>query len=216
VQGGGVVQEDGPYYKRPYYVMEYVAGRDLASWAREKPRSPGACAAMMVRVCEIVDFFHQRAIIHRDLKPQNVIVSFEGDVPKICDFGLAKVEDSKLTRTGDIMGTPQFMPPEQALGEHKKVFTPTDVYSLGAVLYFLLAGEPPFDLVRTITGKRGTLVDLIDRIVREPAPRVRDKNPAVPPALEAIVLKCFEKDPRNRFHTARDLGTALKGLNLPL
>ena len=143
-----------------------------------------------------------------------MIVSFAEDVPKICDFGLAKVEDSQLTRTGDIMGTPQFMPPEQATGS-KRIGPPTDVYSLGAILYYLLTGEPPFDIIRTGT-KRSPLVELIDRIVREPGPRVRAKNPAVPAALESIILKCFEKDPPRRFHQARELGVALRGLNLPL
>ncbi len=217
VQGGGIVNEKGIHEKRPYYVMEYVAGRDLAAWAREKPRSHGQCAAMIARVCEVVDYFHSKMpwVVHRDLKPQNVIVSFEGDVPKICDFGLAKVGDSQLTRTGDIMGTPQFMPPEQARGENKKIGPPTDVYSLGAILYFLLVGEPPFDLIRTGT-KRSPLVELIDRIVRDAPPRVRAKNPAVPNALEGVILKCFQKDPTQRFHNARELGTALRGLNLPL
>jgi tRNA A-37 threonylcarbamoyl transferase component Bud32 len=211
VRAGGVVAEDNLYKDRPYYVMEYVEGRDLSAWAREQPRSVGENVAMMVKICEIVAALHDRPngrpIVHRDLKPQNVLVAKEGDVPKICDFGLAKVEDSKLTRTGDIMGTPQFMPPEQAKGQ-KNVFTAADVYSLGAILYYLLAGEPPFTHPR--------LMDLIRMIERDPPPRVTEKNPQVPSTVEAIILKCLEKSPGKRFPFAGDLGKALAALNLPL
>ena len=207
VRAGGVVREKGPFLDRPYYVMEYVEGRDLAAWLREKKRTPAECAAIVARVCETVNHFHSKLpwIIHRDLKPQNVLVTREGDVPKICDFGLAKIEDSKLTRTGDIMGTPQFMPPEQALGR-KNIGPPTDIYSLGAILYFLLVGDPPFN--------HSQLMTLMSMIERHAPPRVRERNPEIPPALESIVQKCLEKDPLKRFPFAKDLAVALAGLNL--
>jgi serine/threonine-protein kinase len=207
VRAGGIVREKGPFIDRPYYVMEFVEGRDLAAWLRERKRTPAECAALMARVCETVTHFHSKLpwIVHRDLKPQNVLVTREGDVPKICDFGLAKVEDSKLTRTGDIMGTPQFMPPEQALGR-KNIGPPTDIYSLGAILYFLLVGDPPFN--------HSQLMPLMSMIERAPAPRVRERNPEVPAALESIVQKCLEKDPLKRFPFAKDLAVALAGLNL--
>jgi serine/threonine-protein kinase len=213
VQGGGVVTS-GDYEGSPFYVMEYVAGRHLGEWAREKPRSPGAIASMIARIAGIVDFLHARKVIHRDLKPQNVIVSNEADEPKLCDFGLARIADSKLTLSGDIMGTPQFMPPEQALGKRGMIFTGTDIYSLGGMAYYLLTGEPPFDFNHAL--ERGKLVDLMDRISKVPAARPSAKNPAVPPALEAIVLKCLEKEPVKRFHSAKELAVALAGLNLPL
>ncbi|MBI3722985.1 serine/threonine protein kinase [bacterium] len=207
VIGGGVYTQPGEPQGRPYFAMEYVLGRDLGRWAREAPRSAGLCAAMTVTLCDAMHYAHNRGIIHRDLKPQNVLVTNDGDIPKICDFGLAKVAESNLTRTGDVMGTPQYMPPEQILGDRKKIGPPSDVYGLGAILYHLLAGTPPFHSKKIFA--------LTAMVVKDPPAPLRAKNPSVPAALEAIVLKALEKDPVARFHTARDFGRALAGLNLP-
>jgi predicted Ser/Thr protein kinase len=207
VLSGGVVAEEGEYKDKPYFAMEYIAGRDLATWALEKPRTPGACAEAVAVLCEAINYAHERRIVHRDLKPQNVLVTLEGDVMKICDFGLAKITDSDLTRSGDIMGTLQYMPPEQVKGERAKIGPPTDVYALGAVLYHILVGKPPFQAAR--------LMALADMVVRNAAPSIRKSVPAVPAALEAAVMKALEKDPVKRYHTAHDFAVALRSLNLP-
>jgi hypothetical protein len=207
---GGVVS-NGALSGRPYFAMEYIAGRDLGTWAKEtpgsKPRSLREIADMMVKICEAIHFAHNRQIIHRDLKPQNVLVANDGDVPKICDFGLAKVAESDLTSTGDVMGTPQYMPPEQILGDRKKIGPPTDVYGLGAVLYHCLTGGPPFQAAK--------MFKLTEKVIREKTAPPSEKNPGVPPALDAVVLKTLEKDPVKRYITARDLAQALQGLKLP-
>jgi tRNA A-37 threonylcarbamoyl transferase component Bud32 len=207
VLSGGVVTERNPLEGRPYFAMEYVAGRDAATWAREKPRSLREIVDLMVKVSEAIHFAHNRKIIHRDIKPQNVLICHEGDVPKICDFGLAKVAESDLTRTGDVMGTPQYMPPEQILGDRKKIGPPTDIYGLGAVLYQLLTGVPPFNAAKVFK--------LTEMVIRDKPVPPSQKNPAVPKALEALVLKALEKEPINRFITARDFAKALQGLDLP-
>jgi serine/threonine-protein kinase len=207
VLSGGVVAEAGDYQGKPYFAMEYVAGRDLAAWALEKPRTPGACAEAVAILCEAINFAHERGVVHRDLKPQNVLVTHDGDVFKICDFGLAKITDSDLTRTGDIMGTLQYMPPEQVKGERHKIGPPTDVYALGAVLYHILVGGPPFHSAR--------LMALADMVVRNAVPPIREKNKAVSPAFESAVLKALEKDPVKRYHTAHDFAVAIRALKLP-
>lgn len=203
---GGVVQEDGEHTGRPFFVMEHVVGRDLAHWAHEQPRSPAACAAMVATLCDAMAYAHDKGIIHRDLKPQNVLVTADGDVPKICDFGLARIAESNLTRTGDIMGTPQYMPPEQILGDRTKIGPHTDVYGMGAVFYHLLTGAPPFH--------SKNILALTTMVVRDKPVPPRQKNPAVPEALELLVQKALEKDPARRFRTASEMGRAIRSLRL--
>jgi predicted Ser/Thr protein kinase len=202
----GEVKDAGPHQGKPFFAMDYVDGRDLVAWAHEQPRSPKDCAHMVATLCDAMEYTHGKAIIHRDLKPQNVLITRDGDVPKICDFGLAQVkaEGNQLTRTGDVMGTPQYMPPEQAIGDRKKIGPPTDVYALGAILYELLVGRPPF-----VSARLHALIAMVVRDTPQPPSKIAPER-NIPPALEAVVLKALEKDPIKRFHTAGEMGQALR------
>ena len=153
-------------------------------------------------IAEAIHFAHQRGTLHRDLKPQNILID-AADQPRITDFGLAKIakEDSQLTQSGVIMGSPSYMPPEQAAGRLGEVGPASDVYSLGAVLYELLTGRPPFRGESAMATLREVMED-------EPAAPRRLKAD-VPPDLETICLKCLEKSPAARYHTARGLAEEL-------
>jgi predicted Ser/Thr protein kinase len=204
VHGGGLVTT-GDHEGRPYIVMDYIAGRDLDVWSTEKPRSTQDVLRILPPVCAAIDYAHGRGVVHRDLKPGNILVRAEDDAPLICDFGLARYRaGSQLTRTGDILGTPAFMAPEQARGESKLVGPPTDVYALGAILYFLLTGRPPFVGPRTFA--------LLERVVRETPKPPGELNPEITPALDEVVLKALAKGPVDRYHTCGQLKRALEAL----
>jgi Protein kinase domain len=193
----------GEHEGQPYLVMDYIRGRDLAAWVLECPRSPAACSEITAMVCRAMAHAHSKGILHRDIKPANILVKSEGDVPMLCDFGLARyrAETNSLTRTGDILGTPAYMSPEQAVGKKHEIGPATDIYALGAVLFHLLTGRPPF--------VAPTIFSTIDRVVREPAAAPSSINRAVPPALDAVVLKALEKSPLDRYHTAEQLAQAM-------
>ena len=200
----------GPDQGKPYFVMEYVPGRDLATWITEKPRSVPECLAMVRVLCAAMDHAHNRGVIHRDLKPANILVRQGDDHPMICDFGLAKfraaIQDfTQHTNTGEILGTPSYMPKEQALGHHKLVGPPTDAYALGAVLYHLVTGRPPF------LGASAFLT--IAKVVREPPELPSKLNPKISPALEKVIMKFLEKEPRDRYPTCGELGRALAAVS---
>jgi len=130
---------------RPYFVMEYVDGGALSGRIDGEPWPPRDAAKLIAKLAEAIEFSHQQGIIHRDLKPANVLLTQSGE-PKIADFGLAKFldADSSSTKTGDILGTPSYMAPEQAGGVVKNIGPGCDVYALGAIFYELLTGRPPF------------------------------------------------------------------------
>jgi predicted Ser/Thr protein kinase len=198
----------GPEEGKPYYVMEYVPGRDLAAWKGERPRPLVECVRMTVSLCHAMEHAHSRGVIHRDLKPGNVIVREGDDQPTVCDFGLARyrADVQGLTRTGDILGTPSYMAKEQALGERKKIGPPTDVYGLGAMLYFLITGKPPFH--------GATAFLTISKVIEEKPRPPRELDPKIPRPLEDAVLKALAKEPIDRFHTCADLRKALEAIKL--
>ena len=182
----------------PYFAMELVEGRNLAEVAREAPVPVRRAAEWIKTVAEAVQFAHEHGVLHRDLKPSNVLVD-KFDVPHITDFGLAKrvEEDTNLTMTGQVLGTPNYMPPEQAEPKRGPTTAASDVYSLGAMLYHLVTGRAPF-LSQTV---QATLRQVLDQ---EPvSPRLL--NIAVPRDLETIILKCLEKEPPRRYETAKGL-----------
>jgi serine/threonine-protein kinase len=185
----GIVQvyDTGLHDGLPYFALEFCPGGSLADRLDGTPLPPAEAARLVQQLARAVHAAHERGIIHRDLKPGNVLLT-EAGAPKVTDFGLAKRVEAgaTLTRTGAILGTPSYMPPEQARGDHRAVGPAADVYALGAVLYELLGGRPPF--------RGGTAADTLLQVLElEPVPP-RRLQPGVPPDLETVCLKCLEKD----------------------
>ena len=202
------IHEVGLHKGQHYFSMDFVEGQSLADLVRDKPLSARKAAEYVREAAEAVQYAHEQGTLHRDLKPSNIMIDRQSRV-RITDFGLAKrIEgNSNLTLSGQILGTPSYMPPEQALGKRSLIAAASDIYSLGAVLYELLAGRPPFrgeSLVETLKQ-----VETLDPV----APRLL--NPATPADLETICLKCLEKEPHKRYGTAQlladDLGRFLRG-----
>src|SRR5262245_10696807 len=139
------IYEIGEVNGRPYFSMEYVSGGNLAQLLARGPVSPRRAAELVYTLAQAIHAAHEQGVVHRDLKPANVMLTAAG-TPKIADFGLVKRlgEDSGHTRTGEVLGTPSYLSPEQAEGKKEQIGPPTDVYALGAILYEMLAGEPPF------------------------------------------------------------------------
>jgi eukaryotic-like serine/threonine-protein kinase len=191
-----------------YYVMEYLPGLTLDQIvSRHGPLSSGRTIRMLLQVCNALNEAHSMGLTHRDIKPGNIIVTERAgiyDVAKLLDFGLVKsVEnsDSRLTMEGTIAGTPAYMSPEQAAGS-ASVHARSDIYSLGAVAYFLLTGRPPF-------ANRTSTQMIAAHIYEAPAP-VSEHTPDVDPALEAVVMRCLAKKLADRFPNVESVMTALR------
>ena len=205
LQHSNIVQvfEIGQHQDMPYLSMEFVAGATLAHAIEAQPLTPQQAASMVEKLARAMFSAHQRGVLHRDLKPSNVLIAADGE-PKITDFGLAKRvgSDSQLTVDHTVMGTPSYMPPEQALGRIAEIGPRSDVYSLGAILYELLTRRPPF---------RGTMpMETIQRVIHDEPLAPRTINPRIPRDLETICLKCLHKQPAQRFDTAADLADDLR------
>ncbi len=187
----------------PYYAMEFVEGGSLAQRLRAGPTTPGEAARLIEALARAVEHAHHMGVIHRDLKPGNVLVGPDLLSPKISDFGLAKREgDGSRTETGAILGTPNYMAPEQAEGNSARIGPLSDVYALGAILYEMLTGRPPFSAASTIE-----TLELV-RQAEPTAPRRIKRD--VPRDLETIALKCLEKSPARRYDSARSLADDLR------
>src|SRR5262245_47434795 len=197
------VYEVGEQDGCPYFSLEYVEGRSLDEALDEGLPPPLEAAALVEQLARAADYAHGRGIVHRDLKPANVLLAADG-TPKIADFGLAKRldEEQGRTRTGDVLGTPSYMAPEQAAGKSKEIGPAADVYSLGAILYQTLTGAPPFE-----GHSAWETVHLV--LTAEPEPPSR-RNPRVPRDLETICLRCLDKDPAKRYPTALALADDLR------
>ncbi len=189
--------EVGKHEEQQYFSMKLIEGGSLATRVAELVARPRDGAALVARLARAVHYAHQRGILHRDLKPANVLLDPDG-TPYITDFGLAKrtEEESGLTRTGAVVGTPSYMPPEQARAE-KQVTTAADVYALGAILYELLTGRPPF--------RAGTVHNTIQQVLEKEPDHPRTFNPGAHRDLSAIALKCLQKAPENRYESAAAL-----------
>jgi WD40 repeat protein len=185
----------GEHDGHPFLAMEFLPAGSLADRVKAKgPLPPREATALIAKLAGAVAHAHSRGVVHRDMKPANVLLTAEGD-PRLTDFGLAKVGRSDISMTGQVLGTPAYMAPEQAAGKVHEVGTPADVYALGAVLYDLLTGHPPF-------AGNSAAATLHMVLVTEPS-RPRTLRPGLPRDLETICLKCLEKDPNKRYPTAQ-------------
>ena len=186
-----------------YFSMKFVEGGRLDEMAKCEPMSPRRAAELLLKIARTVQFAHEHGILHRDIKPGNILLDKKGE-PHLTDFGLARLieQESTITNSFEVLGTPSYMPPEQAAGHAKELTPAADVYSLGAVFYHMLTAEPPF--------AGGTTYETI-RMVLETEPRnPRTRNPKVDVDLATICLKCLEKDPRRRYPSALALAEDLE------
>jgi tetratricopeptide (TPR) repeat protein/predicted Ser/Thr protein kinase len=197
------IHEVGEHGGLPFLSLEFVDGGSLANRLDGTPWPPRQAAQLMETLARAVHAAHQRGIVHRDLKPANVLLTEDG-TPKITDFGLAKVLDAtaQLTGSGAVMGTPSYMAPEQTGRQPQAIGPAADVYALGAVLYELLTGRPPF---------RGEtpLATVAQVVADEPVPP-RRLQPGVPRDLETVCLKCLQKEPQKRYASAEALADDLR------
>ncbi len=191
------VHEVGREGETLFIVSDYIRGVSLSDWLSGEMPSFRSIAELMVDMCAGLHYAHQEGIIHRDLKPSNILIDEVGH-PFLMDFGLAKREVGEITMTvdGQILGTPAYMSPEQAKGQHRWIDRRTDVYSMGVVLFRMLTGELPF--------RGNSQMQIHQRITKDP-PDPRTLNRFIPHDLSTICLKCLESDPNGRFNTAKEL-----------
>ena len=212
------IYETGEYHASsrgaplPYFTLEYVGGGSLAGRLNRTPQPPAAAADFIRMLAEAVHYAHGQGVVHRDLKPTNILLAATDGAaaspltlqPKIADFGLAKLADDPAGRTvtGRVLGTPSYMAPEQAAGLVKEIGPSADVYALGAILYEVLTGHPPF--------KGETPIDTLDLVRTEEPVSPRRLQPKVPRDLDTICLKCLRKAPGDRYPSAQALADDLK------
>ncbi len=205
LQHAGIVHvhEVGELHGQHFFAMEYVEGESLARHAAAGPMDFARAVGLMTAVARAVDHLHRQGILHRDLKPSNILIDSEGR-PHVTDFGLAKTlaDDSQPTATGVIAGTPSYMAPEQASGRRAELGPAADVYSLGAVLYELLTGQPPF--------REENPLDTVMQVLSRDPPLPRQLNARVPRGLELICLRCLAKSAEARYASAGALADDLE------
>lgn len=197
------IHEIGEHQGNHFISLEFIDGKSFAELARERPLSAIRAARYVKTIAEAVEHAHQRGVLHRDLKPSNVLLD-PFDQPRVTDFGLAKLvtHDQELTATGQVLGSPNYMPPEQATGKSSEGTLQSDVYSLGAILYELLTSRPPF---------QGETLQAVLSQVQDIEPVLpRRLNPATPVDLQTICLKCLQKEPARRYRSAQELADDLR------
>jgi serine/threonine-protein kinase len=196
------VHDAGEVAGRPYFTMEYVEGGTLGQALSAKPLSPRHAAELLATLASAIQFAHRSGFIHRDIKPANVLLAVDG-MAKVTDFGLARTIEAgpEVTQSGAPIGTPSYMAPEQAQGRAGAVGPAADIYALGAVLYEMLTGQPPFE------GE--SACETIHKVVTEEATPPSRLNPKIPRDLDTICLKCLQKAPPRRYASAQDLADDL-------
>jgi eukaryotic-like serine/threonine-protein kinase len=197
------IYEVGQHEGQHYFSMGFVEGESLSQRLADGPLPCRQAAALLRKIAEAIEYAHGHGVVHRDLKPGNILLDQAGN-PRVTDFGLAKrVQDgSELTGSGQIMGTPSYMPPEQAGGNRGEVGPAADVYALGAMSYCMVTGRPPF--------QAATAMDTVLQVISDDPVPLRRLNPAVDRDLETICLKCLEKEPLRRYGSAAALGEDLR------
>jgi eukaryotic-like serine/threonine-protein kinase len=197
------IHEVGQQHGQDYFTMEYIEGENLAQHLIRKNPEISTAVRIVASIARAVEYLHKQGVVHRDLKPSNILLDDDGE-PYLTDFGLAKLfleSDSRRTATGVIAGTPCYMSPEQACGRAAEIGPAADIYSLGAILYELLTGQPPFQA-------ENPLDVLLDVLSGDPL-LPRQINPKIPRPLELICLKCLRKSPGDRYQSAEALAEDL-------
>ena len=196
----GIVKiiEIGEAGGQQFFSMGFVNGPSLADLLANGPLEPDRAVGLLKKIAEAIGYAHSKGVVHRDLKPANVLIDEHGE-PRITDFGLAKSKtiDSSLTATGQIIGTPSYMSPEQVVGDRETIGNRSDIYSMGAILYEMLAGRPPF--------KTDNLADTFAKIIEDTPESIGRLNPKIDRDLEAVCLKCLKKNPDLRYSNAGSL-----------
>ena len=195
------VRESGVHDGLVYLAMEYVEGVNLGMHAFEgKLLPPRMVTEMCARVADALYFAHQRGVIHRDIKPANIVFDQRNRRVRVMDFGVARLENSRATRTGVILGSPSYMAPEQL--DARPVTAQSDLFSLGVTLFQLLTGMLPF--------RSDSIPGLMQKISAEPHPPLRVVRPDLPESLSAIIDRALEKDPELRFRSGAEMAQALR------
>ena len=197
------IYDAGEHNGYHFLAMAFVDGGDLNQYCGEQTLNQTTICRIVRSLAEAVGYAHQNRVVHRDLKPANILLT-QGMRPRITDFGLARqVEsDSQLTETGQVVGTPSFMAPEQAQGKSEGVGPRSDIYSIGAILYSLLVGRPPF--------REDTVWDTIAAVTSQEPVAPRSIRPSIPRDLETICLKCLEKEPERRYQNSAEIAEELR------
>lgn len=202
------IHEVGEAEHQPYFTMDYIIGGNLAELVRDGPLPAERAARYVAQIAVAVQHAHEKGVLHRDLKPSNVLID-AFDQPRVTDFGLARQlsANCEITITGQLLGSPAYMAPEQISGRRSEIGPRTDIYSLGAVLYHLLTGRPPF--------ATGTMAQTFQQVLTAMPLEPRALNPAIAIDLQTICAKCLEKDPAKRYadaaSVAEDLDRFLHG-----
>ena len=197
------IHEVGERDGQCYFSMQFVEGGQLGEATRREPMPIRRAVELIAKVARTVHYAHEHGILHRDIKPGNILLDAKGE-PHLTDFGLARLVEAESTVTGtlEVLGTPSYMAPEQAAGETTKLSKATDVYGLGAVLYQLLTGHPPF--------AGGTTYETIRLLLNTEPRKPRALNRKLDRELSTICLKCLEKDPQRRYSSALALAEDLE------